>query len=610
MGTEIRRSAIERMTDSENRGWLLAVVTGIAMIVAMNVWWIATYRHGYPLTIDESGYTAFALEDYFALQSGGLHGWWDAVQGHAPYAPLVPAVTSLTFILKPGVLEGFGVLIGFLALLIFASYGIGNRLAGPRLGALAALVVATAPGAFLFAREYVFAMAVAAMLACAVYALLRSNGLLSARWAIACGVALGLMLLARTMTIAFVPGVFAAGIIAIATREIFATQSDNALGRRILNLGLMAVAGFAIAAPWYIRNFDSVFDYLRGYGYGAQSSYYGADHSWISWGRWRDVASRITANDLLVPLAILILLGLIVVGAVAVRRLLAAEDRRTAAVELLSSDAFSVAFIFASCYVALTSSRNGGEGFTFPIAVLLPPLAVLSLRYLRRRVVIAVLLVSGVVIGLNVASNTNLWDSLARTRYVSVPGFGSLPWINGTPQAVGAIRSQIPGPSTRFVDQDRGWPEANNAVASLVLQLSDDGANQPVAFASRHRALNTSTTLLAGLLEQRRSIWLAQLSADPGDSISAYARQLASPELGMPGILITMSDNAGDFPPVVTQGYAETAARRVGFRKVQTMTLPDGRLLRVWVRAEESPLSDQPAPASLDPVRAPGSRRG
>ncbi len=181
---------------------------GLLAIVAMNVWWIATYRHGYPLTIDESGYIAFALEDHFALQSGGLHGWWDAVQGHAPYAPLVPAVTSLAFVFKTGVLEGFGVLIGFLALLGLASFGIGERLAGPRLGALAAMVVVTTPGAFLFTREYVFAIAVAALLAGAVYALLRSDGLRSSPWAIACGVALGLMLLARTMTIAFLPGVF------------------------------------------------------------------------------------------------------------------------------------------------------------------------------------------------------------------------------------------------------------------------------------------------------------------------------------------------------------------------------------------------------------------
>lgn len=573
------------MTGSENPArWIFIVTVGILAIAAMNVWWVATYRHGYPLTIDESGYIAFGLIDHFALQGGGIHSWWEAIQSQAPYAPLVPAVTSLAFVLKSGVLEGFGVLIGFSVLLAYATYGIGERLAGPRLGALAAMVVATAPGTFVFVREYVFALPAAALLSCAVYALLRSGGLRVRRWAIACGVALGLMVLARTMTVAFIPGMFVAGIVSILVRGRYAADPGGQLGRRFLNLGLMGAAAFAVAATWYIRNFKPVFDYLTSYGYGSQSAYYGPEHSWISWGRWRDVASRITFNDLLVPLAVLILLGLIVVCVVAIRRVVKAENRRNETIELLGGDAFSVAIVVACCYIALTSSRNGGEGFTIPVAVLLPPLAVIALRHLRTAVVVPSLIALALVVGLNIASNSNLSDSLARTRYVSVPAFGSLPWINGTPHAVSAIRGQVPGPSTRFVDSDRGWPEADKAVASLVLKLSGEGAHQPVAFASRNLALNTSSVLLAGMLNERTSIWLAQLTPEPNDTVATYTRQLSSPEFGMPGILVTMSSNTGDYPPVVTQSYAETAARHLDFHRVRTMTLPDGRLLRVWVR--------------------------
>jgi hypothetical protein len=572
------------MTDLDSRTrWLLVVAAALVAIVAMDVWWVATYRHNQPLTIDEAGYIAFALMDHFALQGGGLHALWETVNSQAPYAPLVPAVTSLAYVFKTGVLEAFGVLIGFLVLLTFASYGIGERLAGPRLGALSALLVATMPGTFLFVREYVFALPAAALLSCAVYALLRSDGLRSRRWAIACGVALGLMLLARTMTIAFVPGVFAAGIVGILVRGKYADNPAGQLGRRFLNLGLVAVAGFAVAAPWYIHNFKPVFDYLTSFGYGAQSAYYGPNHSLLSWARWHDVANRMTLTDLLVPLAALILLALLVVAAVAIRRVARAEDRRAAAIALAGSDTFSVAVVVVCCYVALTSSRNGGEGFTIPVAVLLPPLAVIALRHLRTAVVVSSLIVLGLVVGLNIAANTDLSESLAKRRFVSVPAFGSLPWINGTPQVVGAIREQDPGPSTRFVDSDRGWQEANSDLASYVLHLSEEGARMPVAFASRNRALNTSTLLLAGMLDHRTSIWLAQLIAEPNDTIATYKRELASPEFGTPGILVTMSSNVEDIEPLVTQSYAETAARRLGFHQVRTMTLPDGRLLRVWV---------------------------
>lgn len=574
------------MTGPESRArWILIVTVGVLAIVAMNVWWVATYRRGYPLTIDESGYLAIALIDHFALQGGGPDSWWHAVQSQAPYAPLVPAVTSLAYVFKAGVLEGFGVLIGFLVLLVYAVYGIGERLAGPRLGALAALVAATLPGTFVFVREYVFALPAAALLACSVYALLRSDGLRSWRWAVACGIAIGLMLLARTMTVAFVPGLFAAGVVAILIRGRYAARPGGLLGRRFLNLGLVAAAGFAVAAPWYLHNLKPVFDYLTNYGYGSQAAYYGPDHSWISWGRWRDVASRITFNDLLVPLAVLVALGLIVVGVVVIRRLVKADDRRAAAIELLGSDAFSVALVVAACYVALTSSRNGGEGFTIPVAVLLPPLAVIALRYLRAAILVPSLVAVALVTGLNVASNSNLWDSLAEARYVSVPGFGSQPWINGTPHAVSAAREQIPGPATRFTDSDRGWREADSKVVATILRLSDEGAHQPVAFASRNKILNTSTVWLAGMLDAHTPIGLAQLTAEPNDSIATYTRRLSSPEFGLPGILITMSSNAGDFPPLVNQHYAETAAKRLSFHKVRKMTLPDGRVLFVWVKS-------------------------
>jgi 4-amino-4-deoxy-L-arabinose transferase-like glycosyltransferase len=196
-----------RLPANQAARWALVVAGGCLLLVALNVWWVATYRHGYPMDVDENGYTSIALIDYLSLKGAGLHAWWEAVQNQTPNAPLLPAVTSLAMTVKAGVLEGFGVLIGFLVLLIFAVYGIGERLAGPRLGALAALVVGTSEGAFLFTREYIFALPAAALLACAVFAVLRSDGMRRRRWALAAGAALGLMLQARTMAVAIVPGV-------------------------------------------------------------------------------------------------------------------------------------------------------------------------------------------------------------------------------------------------------------------------------------------------------------------------------------------------------------------------------------------------------------------
>jgi hypothetical protein len=179
------------LPQSERARWVLAVAAGSLLLAAFNLWWVLRFRDGFPLDIDEAGYTVLGLNDYFGLKGGGLHGWWDMVQVQTPNAPLLPALTSVLLIFKQGVMEGFVVLIGFGVLLTFAAFGLGERLAGPRLGALAALAVATSQGAFIYTREYVFALPTAAWLSCAAFALVRSDGMRSRLWAILTGVAVG-----------------------------------------------------------------------------------------------------------------------------------------------------------------------------------------------------------------------------------------------------------------------------------------------------------------------------------------------------------------------------------------------------------------------------------
>jgi HPP family/Dolichyl-phosphate-mannose-protein mannosyltransferase len=581
--------------DNERIRWTLAVVAGLLLLAGVNLWWVLTYRKGFPLNVDEAGYTSIALTDWLGFHNGGLHGWWGAIQNQTPNAPLLPALTSVLLIVKQGIMEGFAVLIGFFVLLGLAAYGIGRQLAGPRLGALAALAVATSEGALLFSREFVFALPTAALMSCAVFALLRSDRMRERRWAIACGVAVGLMMLARTMAVAFLPGLFAAALIGMIAVD------RTELGRRFVNLGLGAVAALLVAATWYWNNLEPVYDYLTSFGYGSKSAYFGAEHAVISWGRFRAVADRVIYDDLLLPMTVLVLIGLVALAVVAMRRVRDSEDRRETALRLAASDAFAIGFVFAAGFAALMTSQNGGNGFSLPISMLLPPLAVLALRYYRLAVApVAALVVA--VAALNLAATSSLWRSLAEPRFVSVPGFDSKPWVNGIPRPVDAIRAQVPGPRTKFVDRDLGWPEDDEAVARQLLPRIYRGGLESgvVAWSSRHRAISANSVELALLLYHDTSIPFTQLEAEPTDSVANYVRELRNVEHGPPGMLLTMSRNQDDFPPLVTQGRAEEAARIVGFHQVWATTLPDGRKLRLWVRPA------QPAPAAP----APGSRRG
>ena len=571
---------------SSAQRWAIVVGVGCLVLAAIQVWWVAKYRHGYSMDVDEAGYTMIGLNDYFGLENHGLHGWWSAVQSQTPNAPLLPATTSLVLLVSPGVLQGFGVLIAFGVLLTMASYGIGERLAGPRLGAVAALAVATSQGTFLFTREYIFALPTAAWLACAVYSLLRSDGMRSRLWAIACGACVGLMLLSRTMSVAFIPGIVVAAAVLVLAR-----RRDD-LGQRLLNFGLSVAAAFLVAVTWYWHNLDPVIDYLTSFGYGSQAQNYGEENSPLSWARFKDVLERMIQSDLLVPLFLLILAGLVTLGVLLVLRLRDSEDRRATLWEIAGSDVLAVFLISAAGFAALMSSQNGGNGFTYPVAMLLPPLALAAVRRFRVAAIAATVAVCAIA-AVNLVASSALWEDAAKTRNVEVPILGDeLPWISGEAHAVASVREQVPGPLSHFSTRDEGWTDVDAQLADLLLSpIAPEGDPRLTAFASRNRVISTNSVGLAGLLRHHVSIPFTQLLAEPSDAVATYERQLVGPELGEPTAVITTSTEAGDFEPLVTQSKVEAALQNTGFALVREVPMPDGRSARVWVKGSPKPRS-------------------
>ena len=562
--------------------WALIVALGCLAMVAINVWWVATYRHGYPMDVDENGYTMIGLIDFLGFESGGISGWWEAFQNQTPNAPLLPALTSVVLIFKPGVLEGFGVLIAFAALLTLATYGIGERLAGPRLGALAALAVGTSQGVFVFTREYIFALPTAAFLACSVYALLRSEGMLKRRWAIACGVAIALMLLSRTMAVAFLPG------LAVAIALPIVLNFRDQLQRRLLNLGLLALSWVLVSAIWYWHNFKPVYDYLTEFGYGQQAQNYGAEASFISWARFKSVAEKIIQGDLLVPMSLLVVIGLLALVVAAVQRLRAADDRGAEALRILGSGPVALFIVAGAGFGALMSSQNGGNGFTFPVAMLLPPLSVLALR-LYRKAIIPVTVAVVAVAAINLAANSNISDSISEPRLVEVPGFGEMRWISGEPNAVGNVRQQAEGPRTRFIAEDEGYVAVDVEMARTLLdEIAPEGVPRLTAFASRNRVVSTNSIGLAGTVNFREGIPFTQILAEP-DTVAHYEEQITGPDLGRPTAVVTTSTEAGDFEPLVTQAKVETALKNLDFHLARKVAMPDGRRLRIWVWDGKNP---------------------
>ncbi len=539
------------------------------------MWWLIDRRQGFPLDIDEAGYMTIALRDHAALVHGGLGSYWHAIESQYPFAPLVPAATALVYLIRTSILASFAAELGCALVLAAATYGVARRLVGARLATFAALVTVTAPGAINFSREYLFALPSVALEMCALYALVRSEGLVRRRWAVALGVGLGLMLLARTMTIAIVPAFLLAGAV-----RVWALDRDRvrATGHFLLAVGIC----FGLAAVWYLPNLTPVFRYLTNYGYGARSGRYGSAHSILSWGWWSRELQKIVAEDLYVPLGIAVIAGAAVALAQRLRKSVragwAAELR-----ELAGRDVTTVALVLAGSYVALSSSRNEGAGFAL---MLMPPLlllAVLPLRTAGRYAAPVIAIVAAVAV-LNVFVSTDVWHGLSRPRSVDLPLLGTAPVLKGEAHSLEAIRIQLPGDPVQFVPSERRWPDAARLAAGWLISYAHARGRTPItAFGMRNRVFNTNSVALAALLYYDTAIPMAQL--DPllaGDRRAAYARYLDDPLYGEPNLLLTTSSTAGDFPPLVTQAKAIAAARADGFMPVGHLTLPDGRVVTIW----------------------------
>ena len=149
-----------------------------------------------------------------------------------------------------------------------------------------------------WARTFHFGVPAAALFTAATYALVRSEGFVDRRWALAWGLLLGLTLLARTMMIALVPGLVFAAILAVAF-------GPTLRARRTVNFVLALAIGLATAATWYGSNWPVV-THLLSYGYGDHSTYHGQAYPMLSLAYWTARLNTIINFGFYLPLAVLV----------------------------------------------------------------------------------------------------------------------------------------------------------------------------------------------------------------------------------------------------------------------------------------------------------------
>lgn len=575
---------LPRQSASRNTDRVLFCVLLFAFALS-SVAWDIHWRHGQPYDIDESGYLGIALADVHSLVSGGVVSWIKTVDVPSIQSPLTTALATPLFLIF-GARSLTGLLVPLLLMLaaITFVYLLGRRIMSRRATWLATGLMCTAPAIVNYSRDYIFAAAAAAATACALYCFHRSDRLKSLGWSCALGVALGLMPLARTMTVSYLPAFAVMLLLAIASADARKARSRNAL--------VTVVVAAATSATWLApnHNYSLVWNYLTSYGYGSASLAYGQRHSVLSYAAWRSVA-QVFGSLVYLPhfvcLAVgsLLALGLGLSGWL--RRGAGAGLRYIVEHPLLPS-----ALLVLEGFGALASSGNSGDGFAVP---LIAPLCLLtgcafakSLRRLRFADVGIVVIVA--CIGF-VPSLPWAW-SLNGTWTADVPQLGSIDVASGQ----GIIQQYIAGGAPiNMLDAGhmalgREWVAMNQTVAARL----GDSYTSPVlvAFGFRHRLLNVNSVDLARATDNEPTLPLTMVNVGLGPSPadrSEYRLWLTAGAAAHACLLLTATGTANEFTPLVDGPAMVSAARAAGFVSTTTLPLPDGRIMTTWRRPAMCP---------------------
>jgi len=571
----VRRSSSRRLARLRTVRGELAVAAILLSTLALHVEWLVRFRRGYLTEWDESGYMQYALNNFDALHDHGVVAFLRAVGNRGTFGPLLPLVTALSYpIVTRGIIGSLLVVVAFFALLVLATYGLARRLGSERWALVAALAVAAVPGVTDYSRLFHFAVPATACMTAALWTLVASDGFARRGWSVAFGLLVAMTLLSRTMTVAYLPGLALAALVAV---------PPGLWRSRVRNLVLALLALFVVAGPWYGRHAHDVYHYLFGTGYGAEAAAYGPRYAFLSWAYW----SRELRADLYylwLPLSVVVALSLLAAGGQALLY------RRGFRIGCVVATPFARAvtglvLVVVEGYVALTSSRNVGSAFPLPWLPALVVLGVLAAASLRSEHLRAVLATAFVAVSFAaLLAKSGSVAIAARERSVHLPGLGSVvvsdgrgviqQIVEGAGYDIGSPARPLPSEHRRWLPLERritGWAISNARVAAEPVHLTL-GLDDPL--------LGNTRLHLAGQLWYHQDLAVDYLrSAVGGDTVAAYRRQLEVPR--PENELVTEQARPGS---TISRSKVEAAARSLGFMRVRSLRLPDGRPIWLWWR--------------------------
>lgn len=538
---------------------MLAVLCIGVLVAAFNLWWTSGFRDLGALTVDDAAYMSASLRLHRVLDP--LHPGELVREFLRPSAtaPLVPALSVPVLVVgSRSVTTALAVqsLIGVVA--ACGATGLARRLGGPRAALVAGLVVLALPGMVGSARAYQYAAALGACMLLALWALLASDRGHDRRRMIAFGVALGAMLLARTMAVGFLPGMVAAAAVHV--------RRDR---RGLTNLGLAAAVAAIVAGPWWWASRHEVGEYLFSHGYGDAATEFGDSSPLV-----RAVGRATTVlGDIRLPF---LLLAVVTVGCLLLRAR-RPEGQRPAPEDgaELRRNMVVLALPVVIGAAALMSTANMGVLFELPlelVAVVIVASAGALGGARTARLGPVVVAIAGLTLVVSLSDPGGQYDLSSPRGFVQAMFYGGL---DERQPDVGATDARL-----RSNDRDtrraaaEEWWTATTEVVDAVEELRERGGPVIETLSGSSQLMNGQTLQLARELRSLHPLDTEEPnSSAPDDDLERYLEPFVGDRRR---ILVVMVPASERFPKDRGSDQLERLALASEWRPAKVTHLPDG----------------------------------
>src|SRR5438876_61580 len=223
-----------RESSSSARDWAI-VAAVFAVLVGVAAVWLAIDRR--PPAWDYANHLERVVTCAEDLARGDIKR---ILERSSFYPPFVPCTAALAYRLWPtDEASAQAVVLLFLGLGMAATYLLGRRFSGGAAGVVAAIAFGTAPFVVYISLRFQLDLPLAAMVAIAIEALLRTEGFRRTSWSLGAGIVVGLGLLTKPTFLVYVLVPIVWVTVQIAER------------RRIVNAAVAAAVAMALSLPWY-----------------------------------------------------------------------------------------------------------------------------------------------------------------------------------------------------------------------------------------------------------------------------------------------------------------------------------------------------------------------